>query len=160
MLSNDWSWHWFRLFYSRILWFPMEWWWLRPALHGGVLWSLSTWCSQRGLITLLWSCHAYGQLQRRDVLPPPHTWQAHYKSCLLQKEKSGLPPVPPHSWASQKDILSVCKTYWKAIRMAVMNRVNVSSDKAPNDILYSWFGILSPLLLCSAGGTSNIVRWL
>lgn len=42
--------------------------------------------------------------------------------------------------------------------MTVMNRVNVSSDKESNDILYSWFGILSRLLLSSAGGASKIVR--
>lgn len=64
----------------------------------------------------------------------------------------------PYSWASQKAILSVSKSYWETIQMAAMNRVNVSSDKEPNDVFYSWFGILSQLPLSSAGGTSKIVR--
>lgn len=99
---------------------------------------------------------------RGEMCPPlpTHTHMTSSLQVMSSSEKNGRAPshAPPHSWASQKAVLSVCKTYWKTIRTAAMNRVNVSSDKAPNDIFYSWFGILSPLLLCSAGGTSNIAR--
>lgn len=33
-------------------------------------------------------------------------------------------------------------------------------DKEPNDILYSWFEVLSGPLLCSAGGTSKTMSRL
>lgn len=66
---------------------------------------------------------------------------------------------PPTAGPSQKAILSVYLFYLKtAIYRDDQGRC--FSDKELNDIFYSWFGILSGLLLCSAGGTSNTVRWL
>lgn len=94
----------------------------------------------------------YCQLQRKDV-PLDKLITGH-----VSFRRRAWASCAPYSWASQKAILSVSKSYWKTIQMTVMNRVNVSADKEPNDIFSSWFGILSRLLLSSAGGTSKIVR--
>lgn len=79
---------------------------------------------------------------------------------MSSSERTVWASCAPYSWASQKAILSVYETYLKTIRITRRNRVNVSQDKEPNGIFYTWFDVLFRPLLCSAGGTSNTVRWL
>lgn len=105
--------------------------------------------------SLLYSGHVVHILPAPEERCPPLTSSL---QVMSPSERRAWASCAPYSWPSQKAILSVSKSYWKTIQMTVMNRVNVSSDKEPNDIFSSWFDILSRLLLSSAGGTSKIVR--
>lgn len=78
--------------------------------------------------------------------------------ALLVSDKAGPPLLPPSQLGPTKGHL---------VSLQVENHLNhrdgrgqCVSDKEPNDITYSWSGVLSSCPLCSTGSTSNAGRRL
>ena len=83
-------------------------------------------------------------------------WQAHYKSCLLQKGQA-RPPVPPTAGPHKRPSCQCPSLIWKHSYHRD-EQGQCFSDKEPNGIFYSRFGVLSWHLLYSAGGISITAR--
>lgn len=79
-------------------------------------------------------------------------------TSLLQNEQPGPSVVPPTAGPHKRPSCQCPGAIRKLFESPGWKGSIFHIDKEPNDIIYSRFGVLSGLLLCSAGGDSNTVN--